>query len=286
MSGGEDRTSFAPSEEVALRHLSRAAEYEACVELQHETWGRDAPGIVPASLLLVAQKVGGLVAGAFDEESDAMLGFVFSLLGSREGRPVHWSHLLAVHPEARGGGLGRRLKLFQREQLLKRGVRTVFWTFDPLVASNAHLNINWLGVQVVGYVPNMYGKEAPNRVHPGGETDRLIVRWDLESQRTRWAIQGDFVHGHFSVVPDAPIVEPPDPSERLQADDELPETSSVRLEVPCDLMALARRRPEAVAPWRRLVRQAFLHYMRRGYVVQSFHREGSPPRCLYFLRRL
>ncbi|MGH7541958.1 MAG: GNAT family N-acetyltransferase [Gemmatimonadota bacterium] len=267
-----------------LRHLSRGPEYAACAALQRDTWGETFDEVVPASLLLVSQKVGGLVAGAFTEE-DVLVGFVFSLLGSREGRPVHWSHMLAVHPEARGNGLGRRLKLFQREELLKRGIHTVFWTFDPLVARNAHLNINRLGVQVVGYIPNMYGMETRSPLHPGGETDRLIVRWDLEGQRTRWAIEGDIVSGQ-TAAPGVPVVRPPDPSERLVVDEELPETSAVRVEVPYDVLALRGRDEGDLTGWRRTVRHAFLTYLRRGYVVQGFHREGAPRRCFYLFRRV
>jgi predicted GNAT superfamily acetyltransferase len=95
-----------------------------------------------------------IAAGAFDE-SDEMLGFVFGLTGIRDGRPIHWSHMLGVHPEARGRGIGRMLKEHQRKLLRERGVPTIFWTFDPLAVGNAHLNLNLLGARVVEHVVDM-----------------------------------------------------------------------------------------------------------------------------------
>ena len=141
---------------VTLRSLETLADFEACVELQRETWGRDFSGCVPASVLMVVHKVGGVTAGAFDEDGH-LVGFVFGITGYTDGRPLHWSHMLAVREGARGSGVGVRLKLYQRELLLAGGVHTARWTFDPLVAKNAHVNLNRLGAIVTDYVENMYG---------------------------------------------------------------------------------------------------------------------------------
>ncbi|HEU5322776.1 MAG TPA: GNAT family N-acetyltransferase, partial [Methylomirabilota bacterium] len=129
---------------VTLRRIETLAEFAACVELQRETWGRDFSGCVPAAVLMVAAKVGGVVAGAFDP-AGRIVGFIFGITGYTAGRPLHWSHMLAVREPARDAGLGVRLKLFQRELLLDGGVDTARWTFDPLVAKNAHVNLNRLG---------------------------------------------------------------------------------------------------------------------------------------------
>jgi len=267
---------------VELRHVDSLAEFDECVELQRETWGSDFSDVVPASILKVSQKIGGLVAGAFNDAR--LVGFVYSLLGYQGDGLVHWSHMLAVRTDARGQGLGRRLKLFQRAELLKRGVQTVFWTYDPLVAQNAHLNINRLGASIAGYVPNMYGEGTGSPLHAGGETDRFIVRWDLDSARVKWAVDGEVVADHSGAVAEAEIVTLPDPGERIE-DIELPETSSVRIEVPCDMTALAQQDPERLGQWRLLVRNAFLTYLRRNYAVQSFHRRSTDGSCYYFLRR-
>src|SRR5690554_3674198 len=153
--GGADvRRRAAP--EVVVRRPATLEEFRACVELQRETWGAGFDECVPAAILKVSQRVGGVTAGAFDGEG-RLLGFVFGLTGLERGRPVHWSHMLAVRPEWRDVGLGRRLKAYQREAVRGLGVDTILWTFDPLVARNAHLNLNRLGVQVVEYVPDMYG---------------------------------------------------------------------------------------------------------------------------------
>jgi predicted GNAT superfamily acetyltransferase len=268
---------------TTIRHLDRLEEFDACVELQRTTWGHEFQEMVPGSLLFVSQKVGGLVAGAFAAQG-RLVGFIFSLQGNRDDKTVHWSHMLAVHPDARGQGLGRQLKLYQREELLRRGVHTVFWTFDPLVAQNAHLNLNRLGVDIAGYVPNMYGRETGSPLHAIGDTDRLIARWDLDSQRAIWAVDGELTQVSEAAA-NAPRVSPPDPSDRLAGPPEYPETSSVMIEIPFDVVRLGERSPAAVEQWRVGVRAAFRHYLDRGYTVQSFHREISRQRCFYFLRR-
>src|SRR6185295_11484427 len=128
--------SAASGGEILFRPLAGADDYAACVELQRTTWGRDFQETVPGSVLKICQKVGGVAAGAFAADG-RLLGFVFGLTGVRAGSPpclVHWSHMLAVVPEARDLGLGTRLKLYQRELLLPLGVERVEWTYDPLEA--------------------------------------------------------------------------------------------------------------------------------------------------------
>jgi len=265
-----------------IRHLKELSEFRDCVELERATWGEAFSDIVPASMLQVAAKVGGLLAGAYDGER--ILGFVFSLLGYQGGHMVHWSHMLAVDSDARGQGIGRRLKLFQRTELLKRRIQTVFWTFDPMVARNAHLNINRLGASISGFVPNMYGHETGSPLHAGGDTDRFVARWDLNGMRARWAIDGGDSNDPSEAVAEAPLVTLPDAGEPA-ADRELPEEDSVRIAVPCDIVELAARDPERLTKWREVVRTAFLTYLRRNYAVQSFHRESATRRCYYYLRR-
>src|ERR1044072_6075634 len=176
--------------DVTLRRLCSEQDYAACVELQRATWGRQYEEVVPGSILKVAQKVGGLAAGAFDRDGH-LLGFVFGLTGVRSGRLVHWSHMLAVAPEARDLGLGTRLHIHQREELLPIGVESVQWTFDPLEARNAHVNLNHLGAEVAEYVEDMYGGEMGSELAHGIGTDRLIVDWRIASDRACRALAGE-----------------------------------------------------------------------------------------------
>lgn len=165
-----------------IRPLATHEDFAACVALQRATWGEAFRDVVQASLLMVAQKVGGIAAGAFGPDG-SLWGFVFGLTGVEAGRPVHWSHMLAVRREVRNRGIGRRLKEFQRAWLRERRVSRVYWTFDPLVARNAHLNMNRLGAEVVEFIPNMYGLETGSPLHAGLGTDRLLVVWQLEAPR-------------------------------------------------------------------------------------------------------
>src|ERR671931_677142 len=158
--------------DVAIRTLATTGDFRACVTLQREIWGREFEDIVPASLLHVATHVGGVAIGAFDAER--LVGFVFGLAGGGSGGRGHWAHMLGGAEGARDRGIGRRLKEQQRLVLARRGIAKMYWTFDPLQARNAHLNLTRLGVHVVDYVADMYGPMG-SPLHHGLATDRLIV---------------------------------------------------------------------------------------------------------------
>ena len=169
----ESEADTSPAAVVSIRPITDPAELQECVTLQLDTWGQEFADVVPVSMLQITEKMGGVVSGAFDERGK-LLGVVYGITGLKDGVLAHWSHMLAVRPAARNGGIGKRLKLHQRDLLLAMNVQTMYWTFDPLVARNAHLNLNKLGAQVHEFVRDMYGASSSD-LHRLG-TDRFIVR--------------------------------------------------------------------------------------------------------------
>ena len=176
--------------EVELRPLSQLEQFQRCVELQKLIWGFDDVDIVPLRLFVVASKVGGQVFGAFD--SNQMIGFVMAIPGYRHGRSYLHSHMAAVLPDYQGQGIGRRLKLLQREDALARGMDLIEWTFDPLAFRNAHFNIERLGAIMRRYVHNQYGRTS-SPLHGGLPTDRLVAEWWLKAPRVEAAVRGERV---------------------------------------------------------------------------------------------
>ena len=253
-----------------LRTLVSDADYEAVVDLQRQTWGASFEDTVPPTILMISQKMGGVLVGAFDED-DRMLGFLYGLSGFRYGRRAHWSHMLAVTREARGRGLGRELKVFQRELLLPLGVETVYWTYDPLVARNANLNLNRLGALPVEYVVNMYGEDTGSVLHSGLGTDRFVVAWPILSSRVDWLITGEPAAAPTRAAPPFPVNET------------LPETAWV--EVPPNIGAILHSSPEAAFDWRRRTRAAFQEHLEAGYAVTGFTwRVGGAEERRYYYR--
>lgn len=173
---------------IELRPLGQHEEFQRCVELQKIIWGFDDVDIVPLRLFVVASKVGGQVFGAF--EAKQMIGFVMAIPGYRHGRSYLHSHMAAVLPDYQGQGIGRRLKLSQREDALARGMDLIEWTFDPLAFRNAHFNIERLGVIVRRYVHNQYGRTS-SPLHGGLPTDRLVAEWWLKTPLVEAAVRGE-----------------------------------------------------------------------------------------------
>lgn len=271
---------------VTLRPLESAADYEACVELQRATWGRDFGEVVPASILKINQKVGGVSAGAFAPDG-RMLGFVYGQTGLQGDPPrrVHWSHMLAVDPEARDLGLGTRLKLYQRELLLPLEVEEIQWTYDPLEARNAHLNLNRLGAEVAEYVEDMYANEMGSELARGIGTDRFIVAWRIQSARVEERVAGrlpDFATqaARFAAAPVA-NTETPRAAEGVPL--ALPEQPLVRVEIPASIQTVKADDPEAAYAWRLSTRRAFQEYLARGYRVEAFWLDPAAARGYYGL---
>jgi predicted GNAT superfamily acetyltransferase len=248
---------LARPDEITIRRVATLAEYHECVAIQRETWGAGFRELVFPTILLVAQKLGGVCAGAF-APSGRMLGFVFGMTGVRDGKLVHWSDLLAVRPEARGMHLGEQLKCYQRDLVLAVGVETMHWTFDPLVARNAHLNLTRLGARAVEYVPDMYGSDTGSPMHGGLPTDRVIVAWDLTRPPAT-----------ASQSTESGVLANPIAANGLPALNGLRDAPVVRIAVPRDLEAEPNDRR---AVWRNVTREAFTSYLARGYEVVGFRR--------------
>jgi predicted GNAT superfamily acetyltransferase len=166
--------------EIHIRHCHSTEEFDACVELQKEVWGFEDIEVVPLRLFVVADKIGGQVIGAFEDAR--LVGFALSIPGTRSGHPYLHSHMLAVRNSHRDRGIGRDIKLKQREDALERGFELIEWTFDPLEIKNAFLNIQRLGAISRRYNINQYGI-ATSPLWGGLPTDRLVAEWWIKSRR-------------------------------------------------------------------------------------------------------
>jgi predicted GNAT superfamily acetyltransferase len=175
-------------DKIEIRHLTTLEQFERCVVLQLEVWGYSDGDLIPRRVFLVAQRIGGQVIGAFDGET--IIGFAMALPGFRDGRSYLHSHMLAVLPEYRNAGLGRKLKLAQREDALARGFELMEWTYDPLEIKNAHLNISKLGAISRRYKADFYGPSS-SPLQGGLPTDRLYAEWWLRSPRVLSALSGE-----------------------------------------------------------------------------------------------
>jgi predicted GNAT superfamily acetyltransferase len=171
---------------IVIRHCRGIEELRACVALQKEVWNFSDAELVPLRMFVVAEKVGGQVMGAF--EGDRMVGFALSIPGMRSGHLYLHSHMLAVRREYRNHGLGRRLKLFQREDALAHGIELIEWTFDPLEIKNSYLNIEKLGAIARRYNINQYGITS-SPLQGGLPSDRLIAEWWLKSRRVKTLLE-------------------------------------------------------------------------------------------------
>lgn len=233
------------SGEISIRKCSSLEEFHRCVELQREIWGEEDLEVEPATMFVVSANTGGQVLGAFDGEK--MVGYTLAVVGVKNGKVYLHSHMTAVQEAYRNRGVGRMLKLFQREEALARGIRLIEWTFDPLETRNAYFNLNLLGAICRRYVPNLYGITT-SPLHRGLPTDRLVAEWHLDSARVVAAIGG------------------------LSKDSQ--EEPAV-VELPDELEAWKKEASNRLAGVQAKVREGFLKWFAKGYAAVSLRTSGA-----------
>jgi predicted GNAT superfamily acetyltransferase len=223
----------------------------------------------------VAAYVGGLAIGAFAPGGE-LVGFVFGLTGVQDGKVVHWSHVLGVRASLRNAGLGRMLKEYQRVELARRGIGEMYWTFDPLIAKNAHLNLNVLGARVVRYALDMYG-ETGSPLHHGLATDRLIVVCDTAAPPAVARRAHDSSETHLPIL----TPEPQPGDEVLSMERDRPRAAAI--EIPTDFPLLLSRSPAAAATWHAATRAHFVWALGNNYDVTGLLRDPVTSRSFYLL---
>lgn len=235
--------------------------------------GRSFKDLVPGSMLMIAQKTGGLVLGAFAGSS--LVGFVFGFAGWKGNLKIQWSDMLAVKKVYRNLRIGLRLKLRQRQILRKRGVQEIYWTFDPLESKNAYFNFQKLGIVVEEYLPNLYGV-THSPLHRGLETDRFLAIWRIQdplsgsSARRKVAACVEKVNliNECSLSRDNHLI-PEQPNLRPLGKN-APRLERLYLEIPSNISEISRKNLGLARQWQLCIRRASRHYLSRGYVIRGF----------------
>lgn len=228
-------------------------EFSSCTELQREIWGYSESEAYPNRMFVNLTQAGGHLLGAF-LPGGAMVGFTAAMPAWHGQRRYFHSLSLGVKAGFENQGLGRKLKIVQRQVALKQGINLIEWTFDPLRAKNAFFNIERLGAVVRKYIPDYYGP-VQSRLQLGLPSDRLIAEWHLKSPRVSRALRGTPVRRI---------------GKRILG----------TVEIPSDLDALVARDPKRALAWQSRVRKELQMHFRRGLSITSFERGKDTSRYL------
>src|SRR5262249_35685971 len=273
--------------DMELRDLQTLDDFSHAVELQRRVWGREYEDIVPAAIFAGVGKRGAILVVAV--ERGALVGFVFSIPGLKNGRVMQWSHMLGVDEKYRRSGLGHKLKLSQRERALAQGLDLIEWTFDPLQAPNAHLNFARLGVVADEYLENIYG-ESGSVLHRGAPTDRFVVAWKIATPHVVRRIQRDpKLTARDAALDDVPLVNPTRIQSEWRAFDGPPllDCTDRRLfvEIPTTFGDMLQHAPDRAREWRTRTREIFTTYFTRGYRCIDFLLDKEKGFGRYLLER-
>jgi len=266
---------------VLIHKLNKHEEFERLVHIQKAVWGHSDVNLTPAHQFCVHTRMGAILLGAFVDGT--LAGFVYSFPALLDGARTQHSHLLAVLPEYQGLGLGKKLKEAQRREALKQGIGLITWTYDPMQARNANLNLHALGVRSRTFFPNFYGNVPSLCLGPGIPTDRLLIEWKIGQKTGTGSRENRRKRAAGPSLPKAleraglsgdgfPM---PAPS-RLGLRDR-----TVLAEVPPNVASL-RGRPDLIAAWQAGLRRVLKSYFKRGYAAVDFI---YGERCYYVLER-
>jgi predicted GNAT superfamily acetyltransferase len=267
----ETAASAAVAAGVIVRDIADLGEFEAVRRLYDGIW-RPVPDNQPVTteLLRALTKAGNYVAGAYD--GSQLVGACVGFFGAPADRAMH-SHIAGVSAAALGRNVGFALKLHQRAWAMQRGISVIRWTFDPLVGRNAYFNLVKLGTVATEYLPNFYGG-MHDGINASDQTDRLLVRWDLDAPAVAAACAGnpsprtaDAERARGAVVGVGRSADGLPVPGTLDGD-------TILVAVPHDIAALRAADPALAGQWRFAVRDALAPLLRAGAEVAGFDRSG------------
>ncbi len=267
---------------ITLKRLTEKADLQTLEMLEGAVWSEDS--VIPLHMTLTLAKFGGLFLGAFD--GDEMIGFLYSFPGFTDGEPHLCSHMLGFLPAYRKRGLGVRMKWRQREEALKLGHTKITWTYDPLEAVNAYLNLAKLGGVVRRYLPNCYG-ELNDEMNRGLPTDRFLVEWFIASERVSRYHAGQ----PKRIVLDAAVpqvlswnLSPAGVPVPGQSETSVGEPV-IAVPIPSDFQQVKRTDMGIATEWRTVTREVFQRYLNAGYAAVDVVRSQSQPVVTYVLQK-
>jgi len=270
---------------LRIRPLRSQADFETCLVIQKKVWLLEDLHLTPVHHFCISIQTGAVLLGAFLGKE--MAGFVYSFPAVFRKRFCQHSHLLAVLPDWQGYGIGKRLKWAQRAECLRRGYNLITWTFDPLQARNANLNLHSLGAIIRSYLPNLYGRTPSLMLGPGVPTDRFFAEWWIRTKRVKQREKQ--TPRSLDPTPLSRAVRQKPGVTSGNATPKRPDLSlaerRVLVEVPRTIWDL-RHDPALIAAWQKAIRTTARHYFTRGYRVDDFilgdrsfyvlHKERNP----------
>jgi len=282
-------TSRGDAQKIGIRDLKSIDDLSQLKAVEKEVWGMADEDALPLTVVIALRAAGNIFVGAFDKEK--LVGFAFGFLGREHGQTTIHSHMLAVLDAYRHLDLGSRLKQAQRERAMAMGIHEMTWTYDPLQSRNAHFNFSKLGVVSDTYKVDFYGPETSSMLHRNG-TDRLWVRWMLNSRRVRDRLAGKSTSARAETIDAMRLLAPLvrfDPSGKPGRAD-LAESlgrQRVSIEIPGDILEVERTDMGLAREWRDATRWAFRETVKAGFFVAEFCRSirGQQGPGAYLLQR-
>jgi predicted GNAT superfamily acetyltransferase len=283
------------AQQVAIRDLKSIDDLSQLKAVEKAVWGMADEDALPLTVAIALRAAGNIFVGAFDRDNDKekLVGFAFGFFGREHGQMTIHSHMLAVLDAYRHLDLGSRLKQAQRERAMALGVHEMTWTYDPLQSRNAHFNFSKLGVVSDTYKVDFYGPETSSMLHRNG-TDRLWVRWILNSRRVRDRLAGGnkTTNARVETLDAMRLLAPLvrfDPSGKPGRADlaESLARQRVSIEIPGDILEVERTDMGLAREWRDATRWAFREAVKAGFFVAEFCRSirGQQGPGAYLLQR-
>ena len=223
--------------QIQVRRLETLTDQTLGREIFDQTWAMDSGTEVTPNLLQAMVHSGAYLSGAFIDEK--CVGAAFAFPATNKGLHLH-SHMTAVLDKYRDQGIGYSLKTDQWQWAKKNKYKEITWTFDPLVARNARLNLIKLGVDISEYYPNFYG-DMPDALNAWDESDRIMASWKVTGEQP---------------VAKSIVINPA--------------KSDTLIKIPEDIVAIRREDISENLKWRHKVREEFMNAFEKGGKVIGF----------------